>query len=316
MARTSPGEPVIPVPKMAKSKQGCAARCRGRRFRLPFIAVVVAAAFAMAACNTVPTRVEPLPALPLAQASYLVNQNLDRITSTLRAVGPVDGYFTQPDGRRRNFHLDATLFYLAPDRTPHGGPYIRFDLRKLGATQILIGSNEARYWVYMKEGNEFQCGRHGEADEFSVEMPVDPARLVDALGLGRIPTGPVSQGRSACVQRIEGDFQQVLFVVHEEDSAARLDKEFWLDRHPPRLIGRVLMRDELGAIELESTLTDYRPLGSGGPWLPHLMVADWAKSGVHMRFRIRKWGLVDQVKPNSIQFATPDECESRSSYTQ
>ena len=259
-----------------------------------------------------PRRMEPLPPLPLATAARLVNQNLERITGTLRAVGSVDGHVTLADGRRRSFHVSATLFYLAPDDGAEGGPYVRFDLKKLGDTQFLIGSNETRYWYYSKEDESFHCGWHNEDDALSAEIPINPRELVDALGLTRISTGLMHPGAVGRLQRIDRDHQQLLFVVQDDEGPGiRLEKEYWLDRYPPRLIGRVVFPDDLGGIELESSLSDYKPLGPHGPWLPHEMIADWPESGVHLRFRIDQWNLIEQVKRESIQFATPRECAGR-----
>ena len=59
---------------------------------------------------------------------------------------------------------------------------------------------------------------------------------------------------------------------------------------------------------VQSQLDDYRPLTLDGPMLPRIMTADWPKARSHIRFRVSRWSLVDQVGPDSIQFATPREC--------
>lgn len=251
---------------------------------------------------------QPFPPIPLRAASSLVNRNLEQIRSTLRAVGTVDGYVNDARGRRFHFSLDATLFVRRPDPTPRGGPSLRFDLKKLGDTQLLIGSNAEHCWYFAKEEGFYQCGRHDSDRSLSDDFPIVPKQLVDALGLTPIPDGPVGPGVVGRVQRIEDDHQQILFVVEDPYTGIYLQKEYWLLRYPPRLIDRVVFRDRQGKREMESSLTDYRRLSAEGPWLPYRMIAEWPKNDAHLRFNIRKWETVEQVTPESIQFATPNEC--------
>jgi hypothetical protein len=240
----------------------------------------------------------------MSEAARIVNANIDRIEGTLRAVGSVDGHVTLEDGRRQSFHLDGTMFYLAPT-------YLRFDLEKLGDTQFLIGSNGERYWFYSKEDDAYRCGWHDAEDDLSADMPVEPGQLIDALGLTPIPTGPASFGLGEPVQRIVDQHQQILFLVQRDNDEMKLQKEFWLDRYPPRLTGRVVFRGADGAVEMESRLEDYRQLGADGPRLPYLLVADYPESQTHLRFRIRRWTVVPQVGPEGVQFATPRQCGDR-----
>jgi hypothetical protein len=251
-----------------------------------------------------PESVEPFRPLPFSYAARIVNANLERIEGTLRAVGSVDGHVTLEDGRRRSFHLDGTMFYLAPS-------YLRFDLKKLGETQLLLGSNEEDYWFYSKEGDDYHCGRHGQPDEVLREIPIEPRALIDALGLTPIPRASSDADPSRAVQRISEDHQQILIFVEDVDGRIKLEKEYWLDRYPPQLIGRVVFRDADGAVEMTSRLEDYTRPDAGGPRLPGLMVVDWPKVGTSIRFRIRRWTAVPQVKPSGVQFETPRECEGR-----
>ena len=265
--------------------------------RLPTLALTAFCALAGTGCLP-RERIEPFPPMSMSAATGLVNSNIDRIPATLRAAGSVDGYVTLDDGRRRSFHLDGTMFYLAPS-------YLRFDLKRLGDTQLLFGSDLERYWFYSKEDGRYQCGRHGVEDDLSSDIPVKPSELMEALGLTPMQTG-------AGVQRIVDDYQQVLFLGWDDKrGTTRLEKEYWLDRYPPQLIGRVVFRDADGAVEMESWLDEYERLGSAGPWLPRVMVAEWPKAQARMRFRIRRWTVVPEVGPGGVQFAVPRECKGR-----
>lgn len=244
-----------------------------------------------------PMRFAPIS---MRQAVRIVNDNTARIGGTLRASGSVDGYFTN-EGRQHRYHVDAVLFYLSPC-------YLRFDLKKFGDRQVLFGSNDIDYWCYLKEDDTYYCGRHDAPEELPPDIPVRPDQIGDALGLGLVTDVDEATGHTRMVQRVVDDYQQILFLVHDARERLVLEKEYWLDRYSPQLVRRVVFRDGRGVLEMESRLDEYRPLDAGGPLLPRVMIADWPKSQAHMRFRIDKWTVVDQVKPDSIQFATPGEC--------
>lgn len=251
-------------------------------------------------CRSEEKRV-PFDPIPLAQAAGIVNRNIAKIGGTLKASGAVDGSFTTPDGRRHSYHLDGTLFYLAP-------AYLRFDLKSFGSTQILFGSNDQRYWCYIKNQDAYHCGLHGDREPVPSALPARPDQLIDALGLTHL-SGNGSDGTAAqLAQRVVGDHQQILYLVPTAGGGVRLEKEYWLDRYSPQLVRRVVFRDPDGVVEMESLLSDYKPLTPTGPWLAHVMVAEWPKEGARMRFTVHKWTTVYQVRPDGVQFATPSAC--------
>ncbi len=267
-----------------------------------------------------------LDPIPMDDAIRIVNTNAGKISGTLKATGFVDGQFTDSEGRSRSYHLDGVLFYLAPI-------YVRFDLKSLGDRQLLLGSNAELFWYYSKQEDRYRCGYHDGSDELASQIPIRPDQIVDALGLTPIPC-PVVEGEAlgdtiaddsprglptasgftpptapaVCVQRVVDEHQQILFLERDEEGRVKLEKEYWLDRYWPRLIRRVVFRDADGVVEMRSRLDKHKPLSPGGPMLPGEMAADWPKSKSSMRFRVRRWSLVEQVGPNDIQFATPREC--------
>ena len=246
----------------------------------------------------------PLDPVPMAEAARLVNDNNAKITATLRATGSVDGRFTLPDGRTRRYHVDGVLFYLAPH-------YLRFDLKVLGSRQFLFGSNAEHYWYYGKEDDAYYCERHDAPGRLAAEMPVTPEQLVDALGLTPIPAPGASTQAVRMVPRVVDEYQQILFLSRGGDGEMTLHKEYWMDRYPPRLVRRIVFRDADGVVTFESRLDDYRALSSAGPWLPHLMIAEWPQSRAGMRFRVGRWRLVEGVGRQAIQFKAPRECTGR-----
>jgi len=224
-----------------------------------------------------------LDLIPTHDAAQIVNANAAKITGTMKASGSVDGYFTTPEGRRRNYHVDGTLFYLAPC-------YFRFDLKSFGDRQILLGSNAEYFWFYSKQDDAYYCGHQGSGEDIPADIPVRPDQLIDALALA--PIGNVDS--ESPNPDDQGRFQ--------------VEKEYWGDRDSPHVIHRVLFRNDEGVVTMQSSLDKYRPLSPDGPLLPCSMIADWPTARAHMRFRVDKWTLVEQVRPGGPQFATPEEC--------
>ena len=225
----------------------------------------------------------PIGLIPTHDAARIVNANAAKITGTLRASGSVDGYFTTPEGRRRNYHVDGTLFYLAPC-------YFRFDLKNFGDRQMLLGSNAEHFWFYSKQDDSYFCGDQDSNEDFSEDVPVRPDQVIDALALA-----PLDNADS-------GTFN------HDDHGGLRLRKEYWGDRDWPQVIRRVVFRDPAGAVSMQSSLDKYKPLSPNGPLLPCSMIAHWPTARAQMRFRVEKSTLVEQVGPSGPQFATPAEC--------
>jgi hypothetical protein len=264
---------------------------------------VVAVTMSISGCAGKEQRVAPPAAIPLARAVAVVNDNIAAVGGTLRAVGWVDGSFVDADGHLRSYNVDAVLFYLEPG-------HVRFDLKSFGTRRFLFGSNGSRYWFYDQSRDVYQCGRHDAEDELSADMPIKPRQLVDALGLSFMSDRDAADGTAVrMVQRVGDQYQQVLFMVSDGLSRPLIEKEYWLDRFPPRLVRRVVFRNGNGEVELESQLDDYRAIEPGGATLPSVMVANWPESMAHMRFRVGKWAVFGQVGPDSPQFETPAECE-------
>lgn len=231
-----------------------------------------------------------LDLIPTREAAQVVNANAARITGTLRASGSVDGYFTTADGRRRNYHVDGTLFYLAPR-------YFRFDLKSLGDRQILLGSNAEYYWFYNKQDDSYHCWNQGSDEDTPAEVPVRPDQVIDALALAPIH-----------VLSLEGSDADSGFPDPEAPDRLPLQKEYWGDPDSPQVIRQVVLRDAAGTVTMRSSLDKYKPISPDGPLLPCSMIAHWPTSRAQMRFRVDKWTLVGQVGPDGPQFATPPEC--------
>ncbi len=226
-----------------------------------------------------------LEPLSKEDAVQLVNNNIARLSGTLRATGSVDGFFLSAESKRRvNYNVDGTLFFLSPY-------YVRFDLKKLGDRQALFGSNDQYYWAYTKEDNAYVCGRTDGSGR-GADLPLQPHQIVEALGLTPIPAGG-----AGAEMRVQSEYQQVVFD----------GREYWLDRRAPRLVRKVVFRNADGSVAMTSDLSDYGPV-DGGALLPHLVNAEWPGRSARLRFDVGRWNLASDVTPGGPQFATPPEC--------
>ncbi len=244
----------------------------------------------------------PAPPRPLFEVATTVNANAAAITNTLRARGVVDGHFTSQEGRLRNYHVDGTLFYLAPS-------YLRFDMKKLGSRMLLVGSNETHYWVDSQDGKSFSCAPHGQQGQLPPDAPISPSQLIEALGLSALPPGAGLSPASSCMQRIVDDYQQILFISAGRAGTPIINKEYWIDRREPYLVRKVIFRDDDGQVEMESSLSKYKRLNDSH-WLPYALDVVWPKVQARLQFHINQWKSFDEVTPSSPQFATPAECDS------
>ncbi len=247
-----------------------------------------------------PERVRPpLDPIPLRASVRQINANTARITAALRGSGPVDGAVVTAEGRRVSFHVDGVLFFLEPS-------YLRFDLKKLGDRQLLLGSNATEYWLYTKEDGEFICGRHGDAVDFPSDLPIRPGQIADALALQPIDLAATD---TQIVQRVVDDYQQLLFLTGVGTGPVVVQKEYWIDRRAPRVVRRVVFRDETGAVEMESKLDDYKIQADGSLYLPHTIEVSWPRAQMSLAFTVKQWRLETRVTREGPQFATPRECQ-------
>lgn len=278
-------------------------RIRPREFELLAMAALLGFTL-LSGCRS--DRVSPKltgPAIPLADAAGIVNANLAKVRGTLRANGSVDAKVTMPSGSRRSLSLDGVLFFLEPR-------FLRLDLKSFGERQMLLGSNLAEYWVYDREEDSYQCGKHGDRGALPGGIRIRPSQLIDALGLTPIPVQAVSPDGVRRVQRIDGEYQQILFLDRDTQGQLGLQKEYWLDRNEPRLIRRVVFRDAEGQLEMDAWLDDYVVSDAGGAMLPRTLRARWPREGAEINFKFTKWTIEPSVKADGIQFATPRECRN------
>lgn len=250
-------------------------------------------------CPPPPRRV--LDPIPIDQAIGIVNNNMSRIATCLRAEGSAAGHFTVADGGRHRFDLRAVFFVTAPR-------HLYLTLKSgLGTEEVLLGSNDEKYWLHVKRDDDtYRFGTHaGLEGDVESPMPLRPDMVIEALGLNGLPEQTVGAGGP--VQRIVEEHQQLIFLAYTSKGQGIIRKEYWLDRYEPRLIRRILFRDGMGRVVMDSQLDNYRRSADDGPLLPHRVRVEWPLEGGMLDFRISRWQPRPDRGTDHLAFVAPHE---------
>lgn len=236
--------------------------------------------------------------LDIEDAVALVNSNSLALQTTLKArAGHASGYFTESNGRKRKFDLDAALL-VRPPRC------LRLDLSALGQSQLIFGSNNEKYWVIQPGADAITWGRHDQpVAPRAGDLLIRPDLIVEAIGIHPLPDLLSSGVRP--IQRVEDDYQQLIFVDYDGDQRGRISKEYWLSRYEPRLVARVVFRDALGEIVMDSHIGKYVKVGEDGPFAPRQIEVNWPANDSYMLFETSGWSMLPMVDETHPGFAFP-----------
>ncbi|MCC7292396.1 MAG: hypothetical protein IT449_10090 [Phycisphaerales bacterium] len=237
---------------------------------------------------TPPSRPPPLDPLPIDQAVETINDNNRRIVGVLKAEGRVIARVRTSGDRVRTFDLEGILIYAPTD-------HLRFTLKHdLAGDQLIVGANSEKYWFHDLTAEEPPKVRSLDrlVNGRDREFPVQPRQIIEAIGLSPLPVGAELHPMRRPVQRVESEDQQLLFLDYDGTGAPRLEKEYWLARSDPRLVRRIVFRDGMGRIEMESQLSQHQPLGDIGPRVPFHIVVDWPLEGSRIEFSVSKWQMM------------------------
>ncbi len=243
--------------------------------------------------------IPPLDPMPIEKTIRLVNDNLRGAQTGLRARGRVTADFTDPDGTRHRQFLDGTLLIIPPN-------HVRFDMTVLGKTQILLGSNPDTFWFYLRpDDGTMRWGHHDRVQSSTpAGMPIRPDMIIEALGLSRLD--PDTTGPNGPVQRIEAEYQQLVYLEHDEAGQGYIEREYWIERVPDGRTRRIVFRDRIGQVVMQSLLDDYRPLFANGPALPTTVTIDWPLERSGLTFHIRRWELEPRLNIDAATFVLPE----------
>jgi hypothetical protein len=101
------------------------------------------------------------------------------------------------------------------------------------------------------------------------------------------------------------DHQQLIYFARRPDGDEYIEKEYWLDRHPPFLIRRIVFRDSDGRVAMSSELDKFRPVGEQGALLPHEIRLSWPLDDAATTFRIARWREMPDMTPQHRAFISP-----------
>lgn len=236
------------------------------------------------------------------QAIGLVNANTSRVTTCLKAAGWADGWFTDQAGRRRRFDLPHTSLQVIAPR------HLYLSAKSgLLTEELMLGSNDHKYWLHVRQDDDtYRHGTHaGLADEPVEAMPLRPDQLIEALGLNGLPQD--TTGPDGPIQRVVDEYQQLIFLAYTADGQGLIRKEYWLDRYEPRLIRRIVFRDGMGRVAMESRLDGYKPMGRDGPLLPRRIRVEWPQEAGALNLRISGWKTMPTRGPSHPAFVAPHD---------
>jgi hypothetical protein len=174
---------------------------------------------------------------------------------------------------------------------------------------MLFGSNEERYWLVVKpEIDTLWWGRHDPAVPPRAEdLTFRPDLIVEALGLNPLPAQSAKVVGPA--QRITKEHQQLLFWDYDDQSRGYVAKEYWLSGYGLRLVDRIIFRDPMGRMVMDTHLSDYRPIGEDGPVVAHRVEVDWPASDSRMVFTTSGWKVLPEVDATHPGFTFPLELD-------
>ncbi len=238
---------------------------------------------------------------PMREAVEIVEANRRKMIHGYKAVGTAQGRFRDADGTTRHFDLGLKLQLFAPH-------HMRLVLQNaLGGDELEVGSNGRKWWILTRRPQEHYY-EGWVADDFDVSIggtvPLKPDQLIECMGVSPLDIRNASQ-------RIDGDFQQILFTAPAADGRNVIEKEYWLDRYEPRLIRRILFRDAEGRVLLSSQIDDHQPVSDSGLKLPRRLVFTWPADDARMTITLRNWKIQKSLSTEHRAFVSPRDRGAR-----
>jgi hypothetical protein len=254
-------------------------------------------------CVVEPPPLAP-PTVPLAEVVARVNANNERIDAVYAAHCALAGVLTDENGRARRVDLQGPLRYAKPRQ-------LYLDLQALGglAGAARIGSNAERYWLAMDAGQreQFVWGKYEYLDEPDVrEFPLRPDMLIEALGANSLPRA--RGGLLEPVRQSGSDYDELIYLRFTEDGRLAIDREYYIDRLPPFLIRRIVLRDAAGAEAMVAHLNNYQPIGRNGPLTAKTIELSWPEQQATLQLTLWARKLIEWDSEHRAKvFAFPAE---------
>ena len=266
--------------------------------RLQPILLFVCAAHTLGLCACGPTEEPVAVFLPMPQAIDRVNRNNEQISGRLYGSGRWSGKITFEDGSFKTFDGNFDLHYARPNR-------LCFQTRGLGGKYFEAGCNDDECWFWEQfEKDVMTIGTRqamaGAARERGI--PINADDLVEALGVQRV--NPDTTGTAGARYRVDANHHQLLYEQVVGESQAVITKEYWLSRHEPFLIERVLYRSADGRILMSAQLADHVRLAEGGALVSKRVEIEWPLNRCALELEFDRLELYDDR--DKIEFVAPD----------
>ncbi len=260
--------------------------------------VIVFAAALCALCGCGATE-EPIAIfLPMPRAIDLVNRNNEQISGRLYGSGRWSGRITFEDGTFKTADGMFDLHYARPSR-------LCFQTRGFGGKYFEVGCNEDDCWFWEQfEKDVMTIGpRQAMADAAAERgIPINAEDLMDALGVQLVNTD--TTGAAGARYRVDANHHQLLYEEVVGAGQSVIIREYWLSRHEPFLIERVLYRDADGRIIMDARLADHERLAEGGALVSKRVEIDWPLNHCTLKLKFDRLKLYGDF--DKIEFVSPD----------
>jgi len=209
-----------------------------------------------------------------------VNTNLGKIRDPLQCSALASFRFRDSKGTDRRFiGHEARLIFQNPQS-------LLFDVRSLAGVIAQFGSNSERYWVWIDpEIRKLWWGHWDRVRQDTPHaLPIPPDDLLDALMLRSLPA-TLEGGQLPVLRKLDHD-HRLLFVRLGHDGQPSGLREIHLDSCEPYQPREIIDWLPDGEMAMHALLSNYRRVGSGGPYTPRRYVVYWPLSQAEMRLDI------------------------------
>ncbi len=249
-----------------------------------------------AGASAIPVAFNTPPALP--QVIDAINSNSERVQQLhsdnvrLSIPGQIGG-------------LNATMTY-EKSPTPHLTPgRFRLSGEALGSRQLDLGSNDNRYWMWVKQNKPPTVfwGEHSRYHRSAAQqiLPMPPSWIVEALGVVTLDPGGVHEGPFQSQYGTPGLFQIRSQVPTPNGNLTRL-----LEIDESRaLIVQQQIYDSSGRLLAVADLSNFNHDALQGVTLPRSIQIKLPPAGLAFNFEVDSYTLNQPVADPELRWAMP-----------
>jgi len=124
-------------------------------------------------------------------------------------------------------------------------------------------------------------------------MPLRPDHLIEVLGLTELPVD--TTGIRGPVYRPEPRWNVLIFLAYDAIGQAYIQKEYYLDRAAPFLVGQIVFRSMDGRVQMHAKLDKYGPVHGGEGLVAHRVHIDWPLAESWLELRIHRFTVESEA---------------------